>query len=342
MTRDRRIRFIVPEGIDEPARVSGGNVYDRHLRDGLRRAGWDVRMSDTTGAADVEAALAAVEPGEIALIDGLVAGWAPDAVESASRATRVVVIAHMVVAAFPGATVGAIDGERRSLRDAAQVIATSTWAAAELVRRGLVNPDRIAVVEPGSRDTLGDAESELAPDLDGDLLCVGVVAPHKGQDLLLDALDGLREHDWTCTVAGSQSAAPEFAARIASAAAGFAGRVRMTGVLDETAVDAAYRRAAVLVAPSRSESFGIALADARRCGLPIIATRVGGIPDTVSGGGAILVPHDDPGALADALRSWMTDPGLRARLRAEAARLRPRAPRWRDTVARVDEILVSG
>lgn len=333
----RHLSFIVPAGIDDVERVSGGNVYDRHLRDGLRRRGWDVRMSETTDAAEVASALATLDRGGIALVDGLVAAWAPDAVEAAAQRARVVIVAHMVSAAFPGASHEAIEGERRVLRHAQQVIATSTWAAAELVGRGLVEPERVAVVAPGSRDSLDAVE----PAEDGELLCVGVVAHHKGQDLLLDALGRLGDHDWTCTVAGSHASAPAFASRIAAAAGRFGGRVRMTGVLDEAAVDATYGRAGVLVAPSRAESFGIAIADARRCGLPVIAAAVGGIPDSVAGGGAILVPSDDAGALADALRRWLTDPELRARLRAEAAVARPDAPRWSDTVAGVDRVLVT-
>lgn len=338
MTRDRSVWFVVPEGVDDPARISGGNVYDRQVRDGLRRRGWDVRMSEATDAEAVATALAGVDRGGIALVDGLVAGWAPEAVEAASRRARIVVVAHMVAAAFPDAPSELIEGERRALRHAEQVIATSGWAAAELVRRGLVDDSRIAVAAPGSRDSL----AAIDPAEDGDLLCVGVVAPHKGQDLLLDALARLHERDWTCTLAGSQSTAPAFAAHVRSSAARFGGRVRMTGVLDDAALADSYQRAGVLVAPSRAESFGMAIADARRCGLPVIATAVDGIPETVSGGGAILVPADDPGALAGALQRWMTDPALRARLRGEAAQLRSRAPRWTDTVARVDEILVAG
>ncbi|HEX7835731.1 MAG TPA: glycosyltransferase family 4 protein [Pseudolysinimonas sp.] len=338
MTGDLTAWFVVPEGIDDPERVSGGNVYDRHIRDGLRRRGWEIRMSEAADAAGVATALAAVERGGLALVDGLVAGWAPEQVEAASRRSRVVVLAHMVAAAFPDASPELVDAERRALRHADRVIATSDWAAAELRRRELVPGDRIRVVPPGSRDSLADVD----PDDEGDLLCVGVVAPHKGQDLLLDALDRLREHDWTCTMAGSHSVAPEFSARAVSAAERLGGRVRMPGVLDEAAVDILYRRAGVLVAPSRAESFGMAIADARRAGLPVIATSVGGIPDTVAGGGAILVPDDDPVALAEALRGWMTDPQLRSRLRAEAARARPRAPRWHDTIDRIDDILRAG
>jgi glycosyltransferase involved in cell wall biosynthesis len=335
MTPDRSVWFVVPEGVDDLERVSGGNVYDRHVRDGLRRRGWEVRMVEAPDAARVATALAAVDDGDIALVDGLVAGWAPDAVEATSARARIVVVAHMVAAAFPDAVPAMVDGERRALRHARQVIATSAWAAAELVRRGLVDDTRIVVVGPGSQDRLAD----LDPADDGDLLCIGVVAPHKGQDLLVDALGRLHGDDWRCTMAGSHAVAPEFAARVTSDATRFTGRVRMAGVLDDAELDHLYRRAGVLVAPSRAESFGIAIADARRSGLPVIATDVDGIPDTVVGGGAILVPRDDPAALAEALQRWVSDPDLRARLRSEAADAKAAAPRWDDTVARIGELL---
>ncbi len=177
MIRDRTVWFVVPEGIDDPARVSGGNVYDRHLRAGLPGRGWDLRMAEVVDAAGVDAALAAVDHGDVALVDGLVAAWAPDAVAAAGERTPVVVLAHMVAAAFPSAAPDAVDGERRALLGAGRVIATSAWTAAELVRRGLVDGDRVSVAVPGSRGGF----APLNPAGHRGLLCVGVLAPHKGQ-----------------------------------------------------------------------------------------------------------------------------------------------------------------
>jgi hypothetical protein len=326
-----RLLFVVPEGIDDPARVSGGNVYDRHVRDGLAGLGWHVRMSPVTDATGVASALAGRPRGDLVLVDGLVAAWSPEALE-ASPAT-VVVLAHMVAAAFPGATAG---GERRALAAASRVIATSEWTAGELVRLGFTGPDRISVAVPGAREA-----GASTPVMDGELLCVGVVARHKGQDILLEALAGLDDQRWACTIAGSASTEPAFASEITRAAERFGGRVRMPGVLDSDALDAAYARAAVLVAPSRVETFGMSIADARSRGLPVIASRVGGIPEAVAGGGALLVRDGDADALASALRRWMTEPALRERLRREAARARASAPRWTDTVARIHQALVT-
>ncbi|MES1169764.1 MAG: glycosyltransferase family 4 protein, partial [Leifsonia sp.] len=307
--------------------------YDRRLRDGLAGLGWSVLMAEASDGDAVAAALDGIPRHGTALVDGLVAAWNPDAIAAAAERARVVVLAHMVAGAFQGADAESIDGERRSLGHATRVIATSNWTAAELVRRGIVDEQRIAVAPPGS------VGGPLARGTAGDWLCVGAVAAHKGQDLLLDALDELRDLPWTCTLAGSLAADRPFAERAAERAAAFGPRVRMTGVLRPGALARAYRSAGLLVAPSRTESFGMAIADAQRRGLPVIAAAVGGIPEAVSGGGALLVEPDDAGTLAEALRRWMTDGGLRSRLRAEARLARRRAPRWTDTVARVDSLL---
>jgi glycosyltransferase involved in cell wall biosynthesis len=332
--RERVVRFVVPHGVDDPERVSGGNVYDRRVRAGLAGLGWDVRATEAGDAEAVGAALGGLPVGSTVLVDGLVAGWAPAAIESAAEHSRVVVLAHMVMTAFPDADPEAADRERRALGQATRVIATSAWTASELILLGIVEEHRVSVAVPGAVD--GPVSRGRA----GGLLCVGAIAPHKGQDILLDALGRVRDLNWTCTVAGSRTADPDFARRVAMSAAPFGSRVRMPGVLHAEALQAAYRRAGVLVAPSRAESFGMAIADARRRGLPVIAAAVGGIPEAVAGGGALLVKTVDPAALADALEQWMTDPALRARLRSEAAQARARSPRWSDTVARIDRVLV--
>jgi glycosyltransferase involved in cell wall biosynthesis len=334
--RQRTIWFVVPEGIDDPERASGGNVYDRRLRQGLATRGWTLRtvpVADKTTASD---AIGRIAAGGIALVDGLVAGWAPDAIEAAAGRLPVVIIAHMISAAFPGARADNVNSESRALRAASRVIATSEWTARELVRRGMTVGDRITVAPPGTREATPLRGTDHRA-----LLCVGAIAPHKGQDVLLAALELLTDRDWYCTLVGSQTVDPEFAAQIRAAASPFDGRIRMPGVLHGAALDREYRRAGLLVAPSRTESFGMAIVDARGLGLPIIASAVGGIPEASSGGGALLVPAGEPPALADALDEWFTEPTLRSRLRRQAEQGSSTVPRWADTVDRVDRVLVA-
>ena len=69
------VHFVVPDSIDDPARVSGGNVCDRRVRDGLAQQGWTMRVSpvDIETPASVHRALSAVPDGGLVLVDGLVA-----------------------------------------------------------------------------------------------------------------------------------------------------------------------------------------------------------------------------------------------------------------------------
>jgi glycosyltransferase involved in cell wall biosynthesis len=86
----------------------------------------------------------------------------------------------------------------------------------------------------------------------------------------------------------------------------------------------------------------MAIADALRRGLPVVASSVGGIPQTVAPSpAAVLVPPGEPEELGDVLRRWMVDPGLRARLTEDARSARSRLPRWSGTVDRVARTLVS-
>ncbi len=334
------VHFVVPEGIDDPGRATGGNVFDRHVRDGLAAIGWDVQTWQVDPDADspADGVLSRLPAGALALVDGLIAGRSPGAVEAAADRLRIVVLAHMVSAAFPGADPQVVEGEHRALRSARLVIATSQWTRAELARRDVVPPDRVVVANPGS----ADAPVATGTPAGGALLCVGVVAPHKGQDVLIEALallDG--DADWTCTIAGSLDACPDYADRVATLAAeaDIGDRVTLTGALTEDELDRAYQRTDLLVAPSRVESYGMAIADALRRGIPVVASDVGGIPQTVQSRAAVLVPPDQPRALTDALRRWMSDPALRERLKDAARRGRASLPHWSDTAERIASAL---
>lgn len=341
----RTVYFVVPESIDDPSRTSGGNVFDRHLAAGLAAGGWDVRMvrTDASSPASSPAALSrllgALQNDALVLIDGLVATGAPMAVATAAERLRIVVLAHMVAAAFPDADPRAIEGERRALRAAHRVIATSEWTRRELARRAQIPFERIVVATPGTVD----APAATGTAAGGALLCVGVIAPHKGQDVLVEALRDLDESmPWTCTLAGSLAAYPAYADGIGALAvgSGLGGRITMPGVLDQARLDEAYRRADLVVAPSRVESYGMGIADALRRGIPVVASTVGGLPQTVAGSGAaVLVPPDQPAALTEALGRWMSDSSLRARLKGEALRTRSALPRWSDTAERIGATL---
>ena len=130
------VHAVLPDGIDDPARPSGGNVYDRHVCDGLSSLGWSVHehavrgfwdRPDASSFAALTAALAGIPDGAVVLIDGLIASTAPEALVPEARRIRVVVLVHMPLGDRPP------DDEARSrehavLSAATAVITTSAWA----------------------------------------------------------------------------------------------------------------------------------------------------------------------------------------------------------------------
>jgi glycosyltransferase involved in cell wall biosynthesis len=335
------VYFVVPDAIDDPDRVSGGNLYDRRVREGLHSSGWDVRMilipegSGTLAAR----ALSQLPDGGLIVIDGLIAVRESEALRSHSGRLRIVVLAHMVASLLHEATTDAsrvaasVDRERKALRAANRIIATSGWTRSELIGRDFVEPQRVVVAYPGT-----DPAAITVPSRSGGrLLCVGVVAPHKGQDLLVGALARLTDVDgWTCEFVGSLAAAPGFVDELRQILQRTAleSRTTFTGILAGRPLEDAYGRADLVVVPSRNESFSMVAAEALAHGIPVLAARVGGIPEAISSPAAgILVPTEDADALEVELRRWWASPPRRTELKTAAVEARATTRQWSATIA---------
>ncbi len=348
MSAAQVVHVVVPEGVADPMRPSGGNTYDRRLCAALESAGWVVRLREVAGAwpwagevgrAQLDAALAVVPDGSLVLLDGLVASTLPEVVVPAGRRLRVVVLMHMPLGARTGGRVGA---ERDVLQAAASVVVPSEWCRGWLLAAYPLRPSRVHVAAPG----VDAAEPVPGTDNGAGLLCVGAVTPGKGQDLLLAALTELADLPWRCVCVGALSTAPEFVAALRRTArrAALDGRVRLTGPRTGRDLAAAYNGADLLVLPSKAETYGMVVTEALARGLPVVAAEVGGVPEALgtSGDGTrpgLLVPPDDAEALAGALRLWLTDPDRRAELRAAALRRRAGLAGWVQTADQVARVL---
>ncbi len=237
-----------------------------------------------------------------------------------------------------GGLAGAIYGvlERIVARRADRVLCVSGDLAARMRRRG-ARSEGLAVVPapalPGvSAETARAVRAGLAAAGRPVVLAVGRLAVQKGFGTLLDAAGRLRGCDPQplVVIAGAGPLHPELARRIDTERL----PLRLLGQRDD--VPALLAAADVFVLPSLWEGQPLILQEALRAGVPIVATRTGGIPDLTGEDAALLVPPGDPERLAAALVRVLAEPGLAARLSAAAAE---RARSLPDEEAAVDAVL---
>jgi glycosyltransferase involved in cell wall biosynthesis len=151
------------------------------------------------------------------------------------------------------------------------------------------------------------------------LLTVGRLVERKGIADIVVALTALPRTE--LLVAGGPPAEalgddPEAQRLLALAAElGVAGRVRLLGRQERAAVPALLRSADVVVATPWYEPFGMVALEAMACGVPVVASAVGGFVDSVVDGvTGVLVPPQDPTRLAETIRGLLDDPARRATL----------------------------
>jgi glycosyltransferase involved in cell wall biosynthesis len=143
----------------------------------------------------------------------------------------------------------------------------------------------------------------------------------KGLDVLLEAMPTiLATHDVSLQIIGTGERAEQYKAMCRELA--IEERVSFLGFIEHSRLPPHFSSADLFVLPSRSESFGLVLAEAMASGLPVVSTRVGGIPEVVEEGATgLLVPPNDPPALAEAIIELLDDP---ERMRAMGVRGRER------------------
>ncbi len=169
---------------------------------------------------------------------------------------------------------------------------------------------KVKVINDGS-DISRFVYKERQGDRSFTILTVSRLVEEKGIQFLLTALSKL-ESDFNLRVVGDG----EVKGNLESLArkSGIADKVSFEGHLEGDALVDAYETADLFVLPSLSESFGLVAVEAMATGLPVVATRVGGIPGIVDENTGILVEPGNPIELRKAIAKLESDPELRARM----------------------------
>lgn len=350
------IRLVMPGNVRHN---SGGNVYNAALARELAVLGAEVETCPCDGDWPVGSAgdrrrlagLLRTPAGagrSVILVDGLLGCGAPAELEAAAAAGQPVwILLHMPLGGHPYL-------ERRALNAAAGVICTSGSAAAGIRARHGFDGARVAL--PGTDAALPAPGSEPPH-----LVAVAALLPNKSQLLLLEALARLKDLAWTASLIGSDATDPAYAAQLRERAdsLGLTDRVRIPGELRGPAMEAEWAAADLSLLISRAETYGLVVTESLARGVPVVVREGTGAVEALAAGertrsrvtgclvdddgqndgaeaqlpGAAVLLAEDPAPLADLLRRWLTEPGLRARWRDAATAARGRLPGW-DATAR--------
>jgi glycosyltransferase involved in cell wall biosynthesis len=349
-----RVHVVVPKGFDNPGQPTGGNIYDRRVCAGLAEAGWEVLVAtvaaawpvpDSAARGDLARIVSAIPDGDTVLVDGLIASPAAAQLLPHTGRIRMTVLLHMPLATALGThdDASAERSERVVLRAATGVVVTSEWTRQQVLTRYAIPACRVHVARPGV-----DRVAAPARPVPGRLTCVGVLGHHKGQDLLVEALADLADRNWHCVLVGSLDRDPDFVEQLQTRITrlGYGHRVRLSGVLTGAALSHTYTTADLLIAPSRSETYGMTVTEALAHGLPVIAAAVGGLPEALGSTAdgtrpGQLVTPGDPAALAAALGDWLGDERHRHRLRSAARQRQSTLRGWEQTTQEIANALTA-
>ena len=196
---------------------------------------------------------------------------------------------------------------------AARIITVSRYDA-QLAAQAGISADRLRAVHNGMPDTDSVGRAELAGD-EPRIVMVARFGPQKDHDTLFRALARLTDVPWKLALVGDGEGRPLAEARAREL--GIADRVEFRGRSDD--VGAVLAESQVFALISNWEGFPRSILEAMRAGLPVVASDVGGVSESVEEGRTgLLVPRGDDRTLADRLRKLVDSPSERGALGREA------------------------
>ncbi len=212
---------------------------------------------------------------------------------------------------------GFLGMQARVARRLPAVVTVSESSRADIAAQMGVDPARITVVPVGVDHTVFRPRPEVAPVPGRIMVTSSSDVPMKGLVPLLEALARLRTRRLLELVVIGR---PRPGGRVDRAIdrLGLRDAVRCVSGISDDELARCYAEAQVAVVPSLYEGFSLPAVEAMACGVPVVATTGGALPEVVgrSGETGLLVPPNDPPALAAAIAGLLDDPAARGRLGA--------------------------
>lgn len=202
---------------------------------------------------------------------------------------------------------------RAAVKGATRIMAVSQAMYDGTLTLG-VTPSRVTLVRLGVRD-VGLARTVPAlPGAPTRFLFIGSLTGRKGLDVLIEAFAHATPHaEMSLRIVGDGPLRQDLERQIL--ASGSLARIEMVGLVAPADLQSQFALSDVLVLPSRSEGLGLVCVEAMMAGLPVIASDIPGPRDVVKNGlTGILVPVDEPVALAEAMLELARDPARRMEL----------------------------
>lgn len=172
------------------------------------------------------------------------------------------------------------------------------------------------------------------------IIFLGRVVYQKGLDILIEALKSLTHLEWNLSIVGDGSFKKALISQVKECK--LAQRVHFIGWQTKDKLPYIYSQATIFVYPSRHEGMPNSVLEAMASGLPIIATDIAGNEELVANmKNGILVPSEDPSALANALEMLINDAKKRKTMGQESRRIVEKYYSWEKTAAQYMKIMKS-
>ena len=225
--------------------------------------------------------------------------------------------------------------ERELLEVAPQIIVDTAYVEDKLKTYGLKHVPEMHVIPQGIDETFYSIKCNPQSNV---ILCVGAIAPRKGHVYTVEMFNRLRAKGVSAQLHIIGSLADKAYYELLQqkiAANPYASDISLEANLPREELLKAYSEAKLFVLHSREESQGIVFAEAMATGLPVVATKIGGIPYVVADGkSGLLCPYGDVEAMAQSAELLLTDDNMWKEF-SSAAKEIAKGYSWKDIAERI-------